>query len=804
MAQTNLRNDLNLIGGTYLVDGVPIVPPGGNVVTVGDDQTITGKKTFQKLLTDSGGTITCIQSGGLDSTGALQFLKENTAVVGELKYDEGADTITFNSTTANGFFITEVAGVTVNNIQIDTGALLNLRDELSAKALKSTQILSSDSQMINVLNPTLGDDVTLDLLTNIAFGLVKLDAAGLVPANLLPFTGLNFKGVYDATTPLPSSPSNGDLYIISKAGVQTVFDPSAGVVQPTLLNLYDFIIFDTANAFWIFIDRSAITTIAAANVTVVPSGLLTTDVQTSLEALDADKVGLTGNQTIDGIKTFKDSSGTATEVRIEADAVNDLAQLFFDDSTGTQKMSIGFDSDPKIDATGLAFSITSNSSRINNSTFINGDSLFYPSTDGVPTAALITNGSGDLDFSSSLTETAFNTLDSEVSTNTSNIAQNTLDIAGKEGFTDGGQPNIGAEGLGKIDPNSTKWYRISSTTDGATAIINANFVLNTQEGSENHSARFAICMQNRDPNNQPSLTLIANHVFPTSIPIVAVRLVADAGSGINDAFHVEAQIQNDSGSGDAYVKIHDRSFKDNQSVVDFVIQADVPTPPARVVKEWEIGKLAFNANEAFIVDENNNIGYGFPQGPIRKITANVNLPFANGQWQGGFGANDEFSKNGVFDPASVGSSVSTSDLNDFGMISWINRSGDDGNRRVDNDVINGDVLIDKDQSGQNAFAFKLVKSGWYECSVFFALEGQNNNTNFSARILLMDSGNIIREALGIVRVKNQEQTMCFLEWQGFFNNGDQFICMKTAGAASASMKTSGHRFKCRFYGQVTP
>lgn len=108
---------------------------------------------------------------------------------------------------------------------------------LQGKASNATAIISTDSDIIQVTNPTLANDITLTIKANLPNGMAKLDPFGLVPiANLPPTGGLIIIGMWDASTgnnPTDTDPegqpfSSGDTYLINTAGNIPLIDPVGG------------------------------------------------------------------------------------------------------------------------------------------------------------------------------------------------------------------------------------------------------------------------------------------------------------------------------------------------------------------------------------------------------------------------------------------------------------------------------------------------------------------------------------------------------------------------------------------------
>jgi len=97
--------------------------------------------------------------------------------------------------------------------------------ENAVNTLEANQIISSDTQTLTITNPTLADNVTLNPITNVANGLVKLDGTGTIPVSLIPPTGGNeFPGNN------PSNPVGGDPSAALIIGtVNPDIEPSMGI-----------------------------------------------------------------------------------------------------------------------------------------------------------------------------------------------------------------------------------------------------------------------------------------------------------------------------------------------------------------------------------------------------------------------------------------------------------------------------------------------------------------------------------------------------------------------------------------------
>lgn len=170
----------------------------------------------------------------------------------------------------------------------------------SVYARNDVNIVSGDTDVITIANPTLADNVTINVNTNVANGLVKLDGSGKIPSSLLTVAAMEFKGAYDASTAgLPSPADTGDTYHVSVAGTQDVIPPGQTTVQAgTQLDIGDLIIYDGTN--WVQITQELDFPIAASNISFDTTGtsFTGTDVQAVLVEVENDF--LRNTDTIDG------------------------------------------------------------------------------------------------------------------------------------------------------------------------------------------------------------------------------------------------------------------------------------------------------------------------------------------------------------------------------------------------------------------------------------------------------------------------------------------------------------------------
>ncbi len=152
-----------------------------------------------------------------------------------------------------------------------------------------TGIDTSDTNMIAIdnTNPVVP---LLDIKSNVAFGVVKLDSSGQIPVNLMPTTGVTYQGQFDASSGnLPVGPFvTGDFYNIAVGGTLSL-RTSAGGPVPTIVVAGDQIIYDETISGWWYNAASAVASMPAAAVTFVPHGTIAaTNAQAAIEELDSE------------------------------------------------------------------------------------------------------------------------------------------------------------------------------------------------------------------------------------------------------------------------------------------------------------------------------------------------------------------------------------------------------------------------------------------------------------------------------------------------------------------------------------
>ena len=162
-------------------------------------------------------------------------------------------------------------------------------------------ITSSDTNMLAITGTSTNPILTLK--SNVALGMVKLNAAGQINPAQIPMSDINYQGPWDATsgqTPSQTYPAatflDGDMYLISVQGTMTVHT-GAGAAAPQLCPVNSNIVYLTGSptfptAGWYYNpgQSGGGGGGSAALTTFVPSGSISaTNVQTALQEVDSEK-----------------------------------------------------------------------------------------------------------------------------------------------------------------------------------------------------------------------------------------------------------------------------------------------------------------------------------------------------------------------------------------------------------------------------------------------------------------------------------------------------------------------------------
>jgi microcystin-dependent protein len=159
-----------------------------------------------------------------------------------------------------------------------------------------TSISSSDSNMIAIDSSNSAIPV-LDIQSNIAFGIPKLDAGGKIQLAQLPQGSTILLGYFDASSgqnPSQAHPttnySNGESYIVSVAGTILVRNPTTGVESSTMVAVGGNLLYLEGQAQpdgWYYSTPASASN--AANISFLPEGtIVATNVQAAIAELDSE------------------------------------------------------------------------------------------------------------------------------------------------------------------------------------------------------------------------------------------------------------------------------------------------------------------------------------------------------------------------------------------------------------------------------------------------------------------------------------------------------------------------------------
>jgi microcystin-dependent protein len=171
----------------------------------------------------------------------------------------------------------------------------------SASPAYINSLASDDVAVISIDLTTDPTEPMLLIHSNVANGLVKLDAGSKIPSNLIPFSGMNYQGPWDASTgntPSQAYPSatfyDGDTFQIAVAGTLTVYDYTGTLaarscpIGSSLVYATDGTVFPVPG--WYQNPAPALSGATAAQITFQPvGGISATDVQAACAELDTEK-----------------------------------------------------------------------------------------------------------------------------------------------------------------------------------------------------------------------------------------------------------------------------------------------------------------------------------------------------------------------------------------------------------------------------------------------------------------------------------------------------------------------------------
>ena len=228
-------------------------------------------------------------------------------------------------------------------------------------------VLSSDPQVLLVDNTTPSTPI-LRPQTNVPNGMVKLDAAGYVPANVLNITDMTFLGAWDASPGLlPTGTfATGDYYEIDVAGTLTLNTSGGSVAQPC--NVGDSIIYNDATPGWWYSPAPSASYLPASAISFTPSGTIgATNVQAAIAELDSETqtalaVGLNTPMVKAHLDSFTNTVAGSTQIinpTVDfASGINNASGIFTPTVPGWYLCSINALCIGTTDALGLAIVAT--------------------------------------------------------------------------------------------------------------------------------------------------------------------------------------------------------------------------------------------------------------------------------------------------------------------------------------------------------------------------------------------------------------------------------------------------------------
>lgn len=136
-------------------------------------------------------------------------------------------------------------GDATNKLYVDT-ADQALQLIVDGKAEASVAITTPSPETLTITSPTLADDVVIDTRTDVPDGLVTLNSAGFIDADVIPPTGtiFVFLGVFDASPNIlpPDADETGEAFLIVVPGTLNLFEFSTEVQVPIAVVQGDIIV----------------------------------------------------------------------------------------------------------------------------------------------------------------------------------------------------------------------------------------------------------------------------------------------------------------------------------------------------------------------------------------------------------------------------------------------------------------------------------------------------------------------------------------------------------------------------------
>ena len=266
------------------------------------------------------------------------FLDQKTDLVGSAVNGNLAGLDATGQTTDSGVsastFATAAQGATADtalqngdNVSelVNDSAYLVAAD-ITSKADDSTSILSGDTALISITNPTLGDDVTIAFPNiNQANGIVKIGGDGFIPIGILPAVQKALIGSHDASgNSLPADATlRGEYYVIEVGGTLQLARADDGFLEAIVVSPGDEITYTGRTGDWFYqVGRSATAATAVTYDNTANNIITGADVQTALGDLDT---------AVDTLETTAAVGAANKADKIIPAATNNIATL---DATG--------------------------------------------------------------------------------------------------------------------------------------------------------------------------------------------------------------------------------------------------------------------------------------------------------------------------------------------------------------------------------------------------------------------------------------------------------------------------------------
>lgn len=347
-----------------------------------------------------------------------------------------------------------------------------------------------------------------------------------------------------------------------------------------------------------------------------------------------------------------------------------------------------------------------------------------------------------------------------------------------------------------VIPSVTQWYRMTSTPDNGIAFMDAKFVFSLFSAELDAVMSFTIAFSDYIDYQPPAFNLIAAHSSYINTTIEAVRLVREHETNEISAHHIDIQITNTSSIGDMTFKMHDKSDLDNQ-VAQRLYPVDVVPVGGKLLGLWDVKHFNHNLSGALLIDDKSKVLTG-NKGTSIPVTDLDNIPFSIIVIQQD---NTQISRGDNVADRTVGATITNTELNNTGLIQW--RSVGAGDTMTYNTPINGVTIFDTVQSGENAHTFRIVKEGWYDCTLSGNFESGSSNFNYTAHLLRLNASGVILENLGTVEIGDLNRAPFTMLFSGWYEASNRICLVKTSGSGLfESLHCRSPRFQAKWIGRV--